>query len=66
MTASLHDLDKQDETVFSSSNDNKVSQFNQGLTDGGKAWKVHPKKNNRQAIRFAALKANPGPERKCR
>jgi len=38
MTASLHDLDK-DETVFSSSNDNKVSQFNQGLTDGGKAWK---------------------------
>ena len=39
MTASLHDLDKQDETVFSSSNDNKVSQFNQGLTDGGKAWK---------------------------
>ena len=31
----LHDLDEQEEVIFSSSNDN-VSLFNQGSTDGGK------------------------------
>jgi hypothetical protein len=35
MTACLQELDEQEEVIFSPSSD-KVSQFNQGSTDGGK------------------------------